>query len=477
MRLSRDGMASVGVRERLALDLEARRRKLAKHEVEVPSLNLLTAALLDSTVLISQAQKKMARKWLNEPVNDQILRLGGKVGGERKKSFVMQKLVENMKHEYNCSKKSELMFRVLAAVEEMDQRLGEDCPLVFDTLTVSDDCYDRVFRIGSNEVKNYIRRVERAAPGAKHLMVNEYGAKYGRRHLHILWILPRLPGFSGGDPNVGRRFALRRNMLGWSGCWPNGYTLAMPLRRGRNDWYGRRGWSWPQERIGKHVVDLPTDGGLTRVVRYVAKYLHKSLHVRGQTLKGERAWRTGMSRNLGLNLLRKKIEEKDQEWLIKATQTVRSCRMSVGQIEIPRKLVKKEAMRSLCSQIPSSKLWREIVAYRPPPSIVKQCAELMKSTRACSSRIVGPLKTMSTISMGVCEMDVFADLDRIRRCSEVLLDTGVAKKVAPQVVLDMRRNVLYNARVVFDDVKEITDGDRRCESVEEKVNVATGASG
>ena len=199
---------------------------------------------------------------------------------------------------YNSARKkttrarvSQLMYLLTA---EFEYALANGWFVVFNTLTVADWSHDIVFSKGSRAWTDYVRRVERASPGATVFGVVEHGSKTGRLHIHCLHFLPSLP--SGCvDPNAGLVHATNRVIDGFRRFWSYGHSMPIAVRLATRDSFSALGWRWPADIVDGRI--LPTDKKhYEAVVAYLIKYVSKSYAQPKEFYQ----WRTRRTRSLGL---------------------------------------------------------------------------------------------------------------------------------------------------------------------------------
>ena len=183
------------------------------------------------------------------------------------------------------------------AQNDMLWRLGQiadECAnwfWIFDTLTVRDEKV-----LADNRAwARYSRMVKKQAGECHHFAVVEKGAKNGRNHIHVLWIVKDLPPAWRRDP-MRHANDFRREIDALKTSWPHGYSTPIAVRFSRDDAFGKIGWQWPRDRETRLPIDT---GKPVAVGRYLSKYLQK---------EGAREWRPRLSRNLGLKQISRMLE-------------------------------------------------------------------------------------------------------------------------------------------------------------------------
>ena len=239
--------------------------------------------------------------------------------------------------------------------------------LVFNTLTVSSDEYDKVFSRGDTTFIDYVRRVDRAIarsvfgsfrlakrsgePYHTYFAVVERGGRSGRLHIHILHFCRCLPVSWCVDPN---KYAggVRRELTAMKDLWSSGHSSPIAVRYSHSDAYGKRGFHYPSKRRKDGLCESVRQGSPLMVSSYVSKYITKAMQtpsLLGEVKKENWLWRTRLSRNLGCQLVDRLLLE---NWSLmpKAlsgalTSCWKVCRQVPGLPIPPRKLVKQRALR------------------------------------------------------------------------------------------------------------------------------------
>jgi hypothetical protein len=207
------------------------------------------------------------------------------------KGSLEQRILRSMKVANNKQRVNDLMARIMM---ELQEKLHYGWYPIFNTLTVSEEYYDKVFARDSRCWEHYVLRFKRLIGkecGHVYFGVVEAGEKTGRLHFHVLHLIEKLPKGSF-DPNVGRIRCDLRIIDVFRKCWMYGTSDPVAVRMNGTDSYARLNWRWPVEmKGGKWNAVEPTDP--LRLARYLTKYVTKAYGAK------KWKWKTKMSRNYG----------------------------------------------------------------------------------------------------------------------------------------------------------------------------------
>jgi len=216
-------------------------------------------------------------------------------------------ILEEASRQNYANRKSDLNARLTL---ECELRIQEGWYPIFNTLTVENEYYEKVFAVGSKVWSDYVRLFDRAVSIASfgsvrggigkdyhsYFAVVEEGSETGRLHIHVLHFCKALPkGFY--DPNRACGKAVRREIDSYKRFWKWGKSAPIAVRMCLTDCYGKLGFRWPEVMVeeGKYIgIPIKSPGA---TVGYVSKYLDKPVS------KSERKvypWRVRISRKLGL---------------------------------------------------------------------------------------------------------------------------------------------------------------------------------
>ena len=223
-------------------------------------------------------------------------------------------LTETLRAHALSAQGADLRHRILAAVSEYPSH-----PWFHVTLTVRPSSYAAVFSTGSRCFRDYVREIKRDVAAAlwPHLSrralldharsvrqwlvhytaVLEKGERGGRRHIHALLCLAKLPS-SWRDPNRGRARPIAHELPAMKRHWVYGFCTPKPLRLGKDDAFASLGWVWPWDP----KTGAPSRGYTSYVAAgYLSKYLTKQCESASDR---NYRFRTRYSRTFGQSLLR-----------------------------------------------------------------------------------------------------------------------------------------------------------------------------
>lgn len=197
---------------------------------------------------------------------------------------------------------------------------------VFNTLTITDSNMEKVFTKKSKIFTNYIRNITRSVGKNlnldkrqsdkqhntlhRYFAVVEYGTMTGRRHIHILHLLKKLP-YDSRDPNGTSGAPIKRQIESFRQFWQHGFSTPIAVRYSADDSFSRIGYRWPMEKTSKGYQPLKKSS-IMAVANYVSKYITKQQGTKSWKLPNNNLtiWRTRMTRRFGM------------EWIIQRLQTI-----------------------------------------------------------------------------------------------------------------------------------------------------------
>ena len=331
-----------------------------------------------------------------------------------------------LKRRLRDSRKSELLWRLQM---ELSRRVREGWFVVFNTLTVSSDNVEVVFKRGSDEWRKYVQRIDNAVakriygsvsaarrasdPYHTYFGVVEEGSESGRLHIHCLHMVKVLP-LGSVDPNLGSSVPYKRIIDRWRLFWPFGHSMPIAVRFSAYDAYGKLGWLWPcSSMVDRKPIKAKPPQALAS---YVGKYISKNYT---SEERRPELWRTRMTRGLGMCSLRKLTEKMtlgNQRKMINQVWSGRQIRVQgkAVPIEMVRKILVRSWIRKMWCRS-RHRLWSYIQALKPQENIVKQLQRLtspkerFKSVRCMSSEIRS-WKEMDIFSVKDMLSDVVSDL-------------------------------------------------------------------
>lgn len=308
--------------------------------------------------------------------------------------------------------------------------------LVFNTLTVSDEHYHRIFAKGSRYFANYIRAVDRGlwkarfpsvrsgmdacAKGHMHTYcaVVERGENTGRLHIHVLHCLRWLP-LGARDPNMGQPVPRLRELDCFRRYWTHSHSTPIAVRLHGDDAYARLGWIWPV--VKKNRVFQPVEAKpVSAIAAYMSKYVTKSIGDEG--LKGK--WRTKTSRNYGLSSIRLSVQAMKSETLRRYVSGVKNTANlpTLGRLQIPARLLRVEATRELIMRMTARsipKTWKSMVAVTAREPIVQRLRTNTITPSLTTTKTKTTLKRRSTGTIPTTSLregdisDAYACLDAV----------------------------------------------------------------
>lgn len=263
------------------------------------------------------------------------------------------------------ARRAEMVFRLR---EELSQAARLGWFVVFNTLTVEDWSYRRVFSEKSSAFRNYIRAVNRYVLAsrygsirkglehedidevARYFAVVEEGEQTGRLHIHVLHFFKYLPD-KWMDPNIGSGVPENISVNWFNDFWQFGFTYSRPVRWNGFDVWAKKGWRWPVVN-GERMKAYP----LGSLAGYMAKYVTKS-----KQLIGDYEWRTRMTRKFGTIRIRQVISRLSVNELLIALELPR-IRIETVNGRIPQYLLRVIILTTYLRKLSRNGLRKQIVS-------------------------------------------------------------------------------------------------------------------
>lgn len=362
---------------------------------------------------------KAVRSWL--PIAEVLTRLTGQsfVGSGRSMSDFEKTLMESMKLKSQEARLSELRGRIAL---ELAEKAEKGWFIVFNTLTVTDDTANRVFKKGSTEWQQYLRKIDRelkkriyGKATAKvcrseyhsYIGVVERGSKGTRRlHLHVLHCFMQLP-CSTNDPNAGLANPNRRQ-VNMGHFWRNGYSTPIAVRTHHGDAYGKIGWCWPNEKVAGVWKPLKS-GSIGKVAAYVAKYTTK-------TRKAKQWFRTRTSKNYGMYWMKSTVRNMTTEQLKISLETMDWTPAKVQGVSLPKQATRYLMIKELMNRILTTRNFTELKTFRvdsQAKGLIQQLREDEKLSRP-RVRTISRTKYMNIDPLNLRGTEYYEAMAKIR---------------------------------------------------------------
>lgn len=338
------------------------------------------------------------------------------VNGYPKDRFI-EYYFERLKEASIAGRKRELCSRLELAGECFLQDRGWFA--VFNTLTVDDANYSKVFSKGSKAWQSYIEKCDhlfgRASFGSvrsarlakkrgefyhEYFAVTERGSTSGRLHIHVLHFFRDMPD-SFSDPNFGARVPSRREIVSMRNLWSYGFSSPICVRFSQNDAYGRKGWIWPVSVTALGLQPIKGTVPLA-LMKYVAKYVSKRYD--GSVTDRGYLWRVKLSRNLGHQ---KVLQYLDQVPIQQKVRILRhQLKILVNRKPLPKLLTRRLLLRQLIkssSDYESVKLSVAIRQWSPLKSLLEQLRDSMKILWTHNHLNFGHLNRNEYLFLDICK--------------------------------------------------------------------------
>ncbi len=253
---------------------------------------------------------------------------------------ILNKMMEKTRLDTRNARISELQYRMKIELEIAHSNKEF---AIFNTLTVNDYHYDKVFKTKSNKYwSSYQRRWNRNTTNHRYFAVIERGDKNGRLHIHCLHIFTTIKKGLLQDPNKYFNIPDKREITQLKCFWKYGTSSPIAVRYGQNDTFGLLSWRWPVKFNEKLNLYQPIPQKPPQALAcYMSKYILKNY----QTTKEKFPWRTRLSRQFGLLQIKNimsNISNKSLRSLMKIPSLLNNP-ANRSERKIPTKLVEKHS--------------------------------------------------------------------------------------------------------------------------------------
>lgn len=244
---------------------------------------------------------------------------------------------------------------------ELDRAIRKEWYIIFGTLTLNGEWYNKVFKKGSNHWRYYIQNMKRDL-GAQiygsiskskgkdyfeYIAVMEEG-KIGRIHMHLLLIMKEQPNCK--DPNFGNKDRNNLEIKELEEKWPYGISQFKAVRWSRRDPWGKIGWVWPNEisvdtKTGATILSPIKESTVGQLKSYLTKYILKEAQ---QKAKETKTWRTKSSRTMGIKEIKEIIKTMEDEKLEAMVRYQKApITIEINNEIIPHKIIRYQAVKEL----------------------------------------------------------------------------------------------------------------------------------
>lgn len=234
---------------------------------------------------------------------------------------------------------------------EVAEKSKHNWYMIFNTLTVDNGNYIKVFSKTSDAFKNYIKTVDRLFAIASYGSVRkaegehyhtyfacvEEGGQTGRLHIHVLHMFKETPK-NWNDPNKGLQRPYRREINDLKKKWPYGMSRPIMVRSSPRDAWGRKGYRWPTDQQGN---SLPIKSPLA-FATYLSKYIIKGYKCQKRS---KLLWRVRKSQQLGNKIIDEMmtmISTKNKLMIA----SLPNLQIKIGTIPIPPTTLRRAALKS-----------------------------------------------------------------------------------------------------------------------------------
>jgi hypothetical protein len=251
---------------------------------------------------------------------------------------------------------------------EFIEKKSKNWFMVFSTLTVDANNYEKVFKKGSNYWRYYIQKFQRMIATdcygswrkAKnkdyfsYFAVVEQGDKTGRLHIHVVKFFKNCKNMS--DPNSHLAIPDRKSIKEFEHLWECGYSQHVPIRWNETDAFGLLNWKWRVEE-NEDTQDYQPIVGTTipKISQYLIKYVMKSKTT--EIKKEVYSWKTKMSRKLGMKIIMQDLEKlTTKELQLLTAPRIYPVQIKMYEMIIPSKLIRQIAVKMLYQRQPKQEV-------------------------------------------------------------------------------------------------------------------------
>ena len=367
-----------------------------------------------------------AKEYLKIPV-EELRKLYDYARRPAQYDAMMQKIMDEKADNQKRARSAEARAKVLLELAS-STRTYKHAYMIFSTLTVDDEHYNKVFERKSLVFQHYIQRVRRQLPensNMRYVAVHEKGGDSGRNHLHILQLFDDLPDKWKIDPNEGVAAPRYREIPNLKKCWPYGFSTPIAVRYSDKDAFSVLGWRWPVDPKNA-AAPLPS-GAPAKIANYMCKYLTKSIE------KGNSQWRIKFSRGFGLSLLNQLLQQQTINHLsmlilnpVGIIAPIPSKALSILDCQIPGGILKRQALKEYTSRLqalmPPEVLWAALKSLTPQPSIVLQYKQILsdigipkESSAPGKNRIQTAIRRLQSTGLFTTQKLMATDISKARK--------------------------------------------------------------
>lgn len=292
---------------------------------------------------------------------------------EVKLNQVTNQALEELQVQARKARRIQFIWRLKYALEEANYK---NWYVIFNTLTINTEHYHRVWEKGSKDFANYIRMWENITNPTNHqyFAVAESGSLNNRKHFHIIHIIKHLPEQALVDPNYSLVIPNHREINYFKKYWQFGYSAPIAVRYSVSDAYGLKKWRWPAIVDSGYVHTPLKVGSPTALASYMAKYISKTL-----AIKGDIQWKIRHSRQFGLSIINNFVERATRRQLMMLIPLAKMGSLSIKNQVLPQRILIAATTRKIVNLLKSSTSSNTLSTIKARCSIIKQLQNLTKT--------------------------------------------------------------------------------------------------
>ena len=297
--------------------------------------------------------------------------------GKGQQKPVMKRMLHNMHEKGTAIRRQE---HVTRSILEMQQRNHEGWFIVFNTLTVNAQDYEKVFENGSTCWIKYKQRLEYAIRGRKKQKGDELvlttfattqrGKKTRRLHIHAIHCMKNLPA-GNKDPNTGALAPNKILLTCMIPFWPYGISYPVMVRLGAGDAFGQLNWRWPAEYVKDRWQPIPA-----KPPESLARYLTRDM-TKKQESSSVMPWRTKTTRHLGTAFTSRLLAGMSNNQLTAVMNLPSSKEIKLMYLTLPINLLRNAAQkewtdRKMNDGRTRAATWKQLCKLAPVPPITQR---------------------------------------------------------------------------------------------------------
>ncbi len=325
-------------------------------------------------------------------------------------SILKRQLLDNLEKTSMNARRSQHIWRI---VNELDSAVFNQYYVIFNTLTVASEYYNKVFDKGSKCFLNYKLKWDNIYGKDAHsyFCVIELGGETARHHYHVLHILKKLPVTWQTDPNYGMYQPYNRVIIAAQNMWEYGYSMPIAVRFSAFDAFAKLKWRWPYDR---HIEGPLQESNPLKMAFYIAKYITKAL-----TNKEPKPWKTKLNNQFGMRILNRSIQMMTSVQLKHLLIIAPMMVLRIHQTIIPQYFLMKLATKYLLLRHKNDSVSIQIMTLKARTSIMMQFNDLTRPTLKSKLPKCGFTEIKNSTKMAISDIQNIININTLRETGYV----------------------------------------------------------